>query len=110
MTICFPNQIFIPIGRVVRNGTNRRGARKGAERVLKAVRAMRIPLEGGEFGFTLSVGTATYPDDAATREELVRLADRALYAAKHGGRNRAVAAHEVGDAPGAPGSDGEPAP
>jgi diguanylate cyclase (GGDEF)-like protein len=66
--------------------------------VLKAVRALRIPREGGDFRFTLSIGGATCPDDAATREELVRRADEALYAAKEGGRNRAV----VGPVPGAP--------
>ena len=71
--------------------TNRRGCRAGAQRVLKAVRELRIPHEGGDFTFTLSIGTATCPDDAATREELVRCADQALYAAKEGGRDRAVA-------------------
>jgi diguanylate cyclase (GGDEF)-like protein len=61
------------------------------------VRALRLPREGGAFTFTLSVGAATCPDDARTREELVRCADRALYAAKAGGRDRAVVFPEVDD-------------
>jgi two-component system cell cycle response regulator len=40
---------------------------------------------------TTSVGVATFPDCAATQEELVRAADTAMYEAKRGGRNRVVA-------------------
>jgi diguanylate cyclase (GGDEF)-like protein len=76
-------------------GTDRRGCRATAQRVLKAVRALRVPRAGGDFSFTISVGAATCPDDARTREDLVRCADRALYAAKHAGRDRAVAFPEV---------------
>jgi len=79
--------------------TDRRGCRASAQRVLKAVRALRIPHEGGTFNFTLSIGTATCPDDAATREELVRCADKALYASKEGGRDRAAAWGELGEPP-----------
>jgi diguanylate cyclase (GGDEF)-like protein len=42
---------------------------------------------------TLSLGVAALPESAPTDvEDLLRRADDALYAAKHGGRNRAVAA------------------
>ncbi len=78
--------------------TDRRGCRAYAQRVLKAVRALRVPREDGPFGFTLSIGAATCPDDARSREQLVRCADRALYAAKHAGRNRAVVFPEFEDA------------
>ncbi|MHB8836462.1 MAG: diguanylate cyclase [Candidatus Methylomirabilia bacterium] len=77
--------------------TDRRGCRASAQRVLKAVRALRVPHEGSVFTFRLSLGTATFPDDAATREELVRCADKALYAAKAGGRDRAAAWDELGE-------------
>jgi diguanylate cyclase (GGDEF)-like protein len=78
--------------------TDRRGCRTSAQRVLKAVRALRVPGEGGDFSFTLSIGTATSPDDATTREELVRCADQALYAAKDAGRDRVVACDGPGPA------------
>lgn len=41
---------------------------------------------------SISLGVATFPDDAGDAESLVRSADSALYAAKHGGRNCVVLA------------------
>jgi len=37
---------------------------------------------------SISVGLATYPDDAPSVERLFEAADSALYQAKHKGRNR----------------------
>ena len=41
---------------------------------------------------TVSIGVAMYPESGGTLEELLRAADRALYAAKHRGRNQIVLA------------------
>ncbi|HSO75998.1 MAG TPA: diguanylate cyclase, partial [Blastocatellia bacterium] len=37
---------------------------------------------------TASFGVATYPIDASEKEDLVEMADRAMYLAKAAGRNR----------------------
>ncbi|QEO47309.1 GGDEF domain-containing protein [Vibrio tarriae] len=37
---------------------------------------------------TVSIGVAIYPKDAITLHELTRCADKAMYAAKHGGKNQ----------------------
>jgi diguanylate cyclase (GGDEF)-like protein len=56
------------------------------------------PQFGGEnlHGVTVSVGVAMYPLHADSAEKLVRAADRALYEAKHQGRNRIVIARQPG--------------
>jgi diguanylate cyclase (GGDEF)-like protein/excisionase family DNA binding protein len=40
---------------------------------------------------TVSIGIATYPDDATAKDELLDKADWAMYAAKRAGRNRVLA-------------------
>jgi two-component system, cell cycle response regulator len=64
-----------------------------ARRVVECIG--REPFPGGR-AVTLSVGVAVYPLDGADRESLFSAADRALYAAKRAGRNRACAANTSG--------------
>ena len=45
---------------------------------------------------TASFGVATFPDDALDGETLMRLSDRALYAAKQNGRDRVEATSSAG--------------
>jgi diguanylate cyclase (GGDEF)-like protein len=44
---------------------------------------------------TVSLGVATFPEDATEQSELIRKADLALYQAKSGGRNRIAPYHDV---------------
>jgi diguanylate cyclase (GGDEF)-like protein len=67
------------------------GALTTAARLLGAIADLRIATQ--DLSITASLGVALMPDDADTGEDLFRLADRALYAAKHAGRNRIESAH-----------------
>ncbi|MEP5764266.1 MAG: EAL domain-containing protein [Halieaceae bacterium] len=58
-----------------------------AERLLESLQAPMI-IEGHELVITPSVGIALAPQDAETVEELLKLADTAMYHAKAAGRNK----------------------
>ena len=60
-----------------------------AERLLERLRSL------GETPITASFGIAVFPGDGTTSSSLLRAADRALYAAKHGGKNRLATSHLV---------------
>lgn len=76
---------------VVLRETNLREAAALAERLLKATRGIRLEREGTSFGVTVSVGVGLLSpaDDSAA---WIARSDQALYAAKHGGRDRVVTA------------------
>jgi diguanylate cyclase (GGDEF)-like protein len=63
------------------------GSRVVAEKIRSAVRDE--PFRGPEdVSVTISVGVATYPEDAASAEDLIQAADTAMYRAKAAGRDR----------------------
>jgi diguanylate cyclase (GGDEF)-like protein len=57
-----------------------------AEKLRKMVANWQFP--GVPRTVTISAGAAAFPDQGMTRDELVKAADNALYAAKQAGRNR----------------------
>jgi len=61
-----------------------------AERIRSGVESEIIPFAETQPGgaLTVSIGVAVYPGDAADPVSLIEAADRALYMAKEGGRNR----------------------
>jgi two-component system, cell cycle response regulator len=66
-----------------------------AERIRKAIESKPIHTEAGEIAITASFGVAASTDaDPHEAEELLRLADDALYRAKQRGRNRCELANE----------------
>jgi diguanylate cyclase (GGDEF)-like protein len=66
-----------------------------AEAVRAAVRDVTVPEGCSLDQLTASVGVATYPDHGRGLDQLLGAADRAMYAAKHEGRDRSVRALPV---------------
>jgi diguanylate cyclase (GGDEF)-like protein len=81
--------------------TDADGAFVAAEKVREAVASHSFSdADGGKIErITVSVGSATFPQPAADREELLRQADDALYVAKRTGRNRVRASAGASGAP-----------
>jgi len=66
--------------------TNASQAVTVAEKLRKLVEGWQFP--GVPRTVTISAGVSAFPDHGASRDELVRAADNALYCAKQSGRNR----------------------
>jgi len=64
---------------------DRKNAIEVAERLRQAIASTPVPRVGQ---VTASIGVATYPTGAKDKDELVEMADRAMYLAKAAGRNR----------------------
>ncbi len=75
---------------VLLHDTGLEGAVQAAETMRASFEGLQVP--GVNAHVTASLGVATLPDHAADGPELIRAADRALYAAKTAGRNRVAAA------------------
>ena len=73
--------------------TDRSGAVLFAERMREAIAATETPLSGSQsINVTMSLGVATFPEDATDGESLLERGDAAMYLAKQSGRNRVIAA------------------
>jgi len=70
-------------------GKDRKGMVEIAEGLRKKIEEEQFSAGKGE-RITLSAGVASYPDDATSSEELIKMVDQALYLAKQQGRNRVV--------------------
>jgi diguanylate cyclase (GGDEF)-like protein len=66
------------------------GAGVAASRLHQRIQSVSNPDASGKIPVTLSGGVATAPDDGSEWGELFAAADRRLYEAKRGGRNRVV--------------------
>jgi len=72
------------------------GASVLAERIREAIEAERFEMPGGsDLQVTISLGVAEYRKGFDSPDDLVAAADRALYLAKDGGRNRVVTDEEA---------------
>jgi diguanylate cyclase (GGDEF)-like protein len=69
--------------------TDAGGAQVVADRMLQKVRDLQLQAEGKLVHLTCSIGlVTTVPHRTKSRENVIEEADRALYRAKNGGRDR----------------------
>jgi diguanylate cyclase (GGDEF)-like protein/PAS domain S-box-containing protein len=72
-------------------GATRESTTHGAERLLKAVRGMKVIADGRVLPkLTVSIGIALFPEHGDEATSILHAADQALYAAKEAGRDRYV--------------------
>lgn len=76
--------------------TGKQVARGLAERLRMSLSFQSFAPNGAQSdgNLTISLGIATFPEDAKSIEDIVKVADRALYRAKENGRNRVMIAGE----------------
>jgi diguanylate cyclase (GGDEF)-like protein len=70
-------------------------AKKIADRIRVAVKTKTFERRGKGVKVTVSIGVATYPHDSRTLEDLVDMADKALYHSKGSGRDRVSTVHDL---------------
>ncbi|RJQ43916.1 MAG: diguanylate cyclase [Gaiellales bacterium] len=79
--------------------TDSSGAQIIAHRIRRRVAALEFESKAkGPVSLTVSIGVASYPNDAANPRELVEKADWSMYHSKRHGRDRVTLFHEAADA------------
>jgi diguanylate cyclase (GGDEF)-like protein len=73
---------------IICQGVGKDGVRKCAENLRKSVEAAELAFEGAKLNVTISLGASAWRQGISTPDELIRLADDALYVSKRNGRNR----------------------
>ena len=75
--------------------TGRAGALDVGDRLRQCIMHNALTIPDGEVALTISVGIATLQPSDAGIEDLLARADKALFAAKEGGRNRSVCCQDA---------------
>ncbi len=76
---------------IILPSTGERGSKKIGNRIRNAIEQY----QNGKFNITVSIGIATFPKCARSRDELVTLADKAMYYVKENGKNGVALASEL---------------
>ena len=95
-SFCRPKDVFARIGGeefvILLSNTNGAKAEEIAEKIRVAVETHHFVYQGKRLPITASLGVAELRTDIESPSTLLKAADRALYSAKSGGRNRVVLA------------------
>ena len=74
---------------ILNDVTDERAALQVAEALLTAI-GQPMPSKNGPIRIGASIGIGFYPEPASSAEELLTMADKAMYAAKNAGKNKVV--------------------
>lgn len=80
---------------IILEDTDVEGARVIANRLREEVSKLGFTSDKGAFSCTLSIGIGHWPGDADHKQELIDLADQALYHSKDTGRNKVTSYQEM---------------
>lgn len=72
---------------VILSGANSKNAAQVAERLRQKAATTTFSANGKDVKITISIGVATYPEHATSKEEIMQMADEAMYYGKHKSRN-----------------------
>ncbi|HNX81406.1 MAG TPA: sensor domain-containing diguanylate cyclase [Candidatus Omnitrophota bacterium] len=75
---------------VILTGVDKEKSAHLAKNLCEAVERTKVILRRQETNVTVSIGVASFPQDANDADELILKADRAMYDAKQQGRNRVI--------------------
>lgn len=73
---------------IVLSETDREQANYAAQRIRQAIAGSAIKVYDEELKVTVSIGVSVFPDNALNMQDLIEMADQALYLAKETGKNR----------------------
>lgn len=79
---------------VVFPSVNAQQAYRAAERIRQAIEKQLYDWKDQKLSVNVSIGVACFPDDADEKENLIKMADAAMYVAKESGRNKTVMAQD----------------
>ncbi len=84
---------------VILPATDQQGAKALGERIRKTVENYHFPNEEIQPNgtLTISIGAATFPENAVVLKDLINTADQALYYAKKNGRNQVIHFSDISD-------------
>lgn len=82
---------------VLLGGASLAATRLRAEQFRQTVEQLRVSHRGKMLRLTVSIGIAAFPENGTQISEVLHQADRALYEAKHGGRNRVAGPESLSD-------------
>jgi diguanylate cyclase (GGDEF)-like protein len=76
-------------------GAGNNESRNAADRIRKGIASLKFQNISDKLTATVSIGVSIYPNDATTKEELLKISDHAMYVCKKSGKNSVTSAQDV---------------